>query len=135
MSVKTTVTSFRSSTDAEPAAVADVRRDEEPLRVEVDERRLDARRGRAPDREAPVAVVVRQHHQERALAADEERRRAVAESLARLGKRETDFADPRQYPFAFGAAQAFTECTSVSRIRAACSAAARRLASICPRKP
>ena len=55
-------------------------------------------RRRAPDREAPVAVVIRQHHHERALLPDEEGRRAVREPLARLGQRERDLAQPREDP-------------------------------------
>src|SRR5437588_4993595 len=46
---------------AEPPAVADVRRDEEPLRVGLDEHALHPVGSGAPDREAPVAVVVREH--------------------------------------------------------------------------
>ena len=43
-----------------------------------------------------------EHHQERALAADEERGRAVARALARLRQREAELADPRQRPPALG---------------------------------
>ena len=76
--------------------MADVRRDEEPVGVGIDEHRLEAVRGRAPDREPPVAVVVAQHHRKRPLAADEERRRAVAQALAHLGQPETDLPDPHE---------------------------------------
>lgn len=78
----------------EPAAVPDVRRDEEPLGIGLHEHSLHAGGGGAPDREAPVAVVVGQHHQECALAANEERRRAVTEPLARLGQPEAELAQP-----------------------------------------
>jgi hypothetical protein len=76
--------------------VTDVRRPEEALRVGLDEHLLDAALGRAPDREASVAVLVVQHHEERSLVADEECRMPVAEALARLGKLETELPDPRQ---------------------------------------
>src|SRR5918999_1372776 len=42
---------------AEPAAMADVGRNEESLRVGLDEHLLHSGRGRAPDRKAAVAVV------------------------------------------------------------------------------
>src|SRR6266702_2516571 len=45
--------------EAEPAAVADVGRHEEALRISLHERLLDALRCRAPDREPAVAVVIR----------------------------------------------------------------------------
>src|SRR5207302_10957022 len=44
--------------DAEPAPMPHVRRHEELVRVGVDEQLLVAGRGGAPDREAPVAVVL-----------------------------------------------------------------------------
>ena len=84
--------------DAEPAPMADIRRHEEPFRIGLDEHRLHARRRGAPDGEAAVAVVVGQHHQEGAFLADEERRRAVAQTLAGLGQREADLTDPVQCP-------------------------------------
>jgi hypothetical protein len=74
--------------------VADVRRHEEALRIGLDERALKPGGSGAPEREAAVAVVVREHHDERALAAHEEGRRAVARSLARLRQREADAPDP-----------------------------------------
>ena len=74
--------------------MADIRRDEEPLRVGVHEHRLETVGRRAPDREPPVAVMVGQHHHERALTADEERRRAVAEPLLDLGQPKADAAEP-----------------------------------------
>ena len=74
--------------------MAGVRGHEELLRIGVGEELLNALGRGTPDREAPVAVVVRQHHQEGALAADEERGRAVAEALAGLGQREAKGADP-----------------------------------------
>src|SRR6202008_1487120 len=53
-----------------------------------------------PDREAPVAVVVGQHHHEGALLPHEEGRRTVAQAFARLGQRETEPPDPLQDAFA-----------------------------------
>src|SRR5204863_2588434 len=69
---------------------------EEALGVSRYERLLDALGSGAPDRETAVAVMVRQHHQERPFATDEERRRPVAEPLARLRQLEADCADPRE---------------------------------------
>jgi hypothetical protein len=86
--VKTTV-----EPDAEPSPVPDVGRHEELLGIRLRQQLLHAVRRRAPDREAPVPVVVRQHHQEGPLLPDEERRRAVAEPLARLRQRQADSAD------------------------------------------
>ena len=83
--------------DAEPASVADVRRHEEPLRIRLHEHLLHPVGSSAPDRKASVAMVICQHHQERALRPHEEGRRSVAESLARLGKREADLAKLRQH--------------------------------------
>jgi len=48
--------------------------------------------------------MVRQHREERALAAHEEHRSAVAQPLARLGKREAELADPLECPFALSRA-------------------------------
>jgi len=76
--------------------VTDVRRHEELLRVGLDEQALIARRRRAPDREAPVAVVVVEHHQEAPLPAHEEGRRAVTQAFAGLRQRETDRPDARK---------------------------------------
>jgi hypothetical protein len=87
---------------AEPAAVADVGRHEETLRVGLHQHPLDPVGSGAPDREAAVAVVVRQDHQKRPLATDEEGGCAVAEALARLGQTEADLADPPQRALAFG---------------------------------
>jgi hypothetical protein len=88
--------------DPEPAAVAHVRRDEEALWVGLDEHRLHPGRGRTPDREAAVAVVVGEHHQERFLATHEEGRRAVAQTLAYLRQPKADLPDPAQHALAFG---------------------------------
>jgi hypothetical protein len=46
--------------------------------------------------------MVRHDRQEGTFLADEERRSAVAEALARLGQAEADLADPIQHMFAFG---------------------------------
>src|SRR5215217_462980 len=81
---------------ADPAPMTDVRRDEVELRLRLDEPALEPVRRRAPEREAAVAVVVVEVHHERALAADEERGRAVAQPLLRLGEREAVLADPGQ---------------------------------------
>src|SRR5207253_6271320 len=86
--------------DTEPAAVADVRRYEEPLAVGLDQHRLHSLGSGAPDREPPVPVVVRQDHDERALAADEEGGRAVARALARLRQFEAQPAKAGQDRFA-----------------------------------
>jgi hypothetical protein len=73
--------------------VPDVRRAEEPLGVRLDQHLLDAVLRRAPDRETAIVVVVVEHGQERALAADEEGRVSVAQSLRRLRKGETELPD------------------------------------------
>jgi hypothetical protein len=73
---------------AEPAAMTDVGRPEEPLGCCGDKELLIAGRSGAPDREAAVAVMVVQHHQEAFPVAHEEARRAVARPLARLRQRQ-----------------------------------------------
>src|SRR5436190_23477099 len=83
--------------DAEPAAVADVGRHEEPLRLGLDEHLLHPVAGGAPDCEATVPVVVVEHHHERPLAAHEERGRAVTRTLTRLRQRQADAAQPLQH--------------------------------------
>ena len=83
--------------DPEPTSVPDIRRHEETFLIGLDEHLLHSVRGSAPNGEATVAVVICQHHQERALFPHEERRRPVAEPLARLRKRETDRAQLRQH--------------------------------------
>src|SRR5439155_17365373 len=85
--------------DAEPAAVSHVRRDEEPLRVRLDERPLQPLGPSAPDREAAVAVAIRHHHDERPLAAHKEGRRAMTRSLARLRKSKAECPDPPENAF------------------------------------
>src|SRR5215207_9438 len=80
-------------TNPEPAAMPDVRGAEVVPGVAVDERLLHPFGRRAPQRQPPVAVVVVEIHHEALLLADEERRLAVAEALARLGKREAQLAD------------------------------------------
>src|SRR2546425_9264575 len=77
---------------ADPAAVADVRRDKVMLRVGLHETALHPGRRRAPQRETTVRMVVVHVGHERLLT-DEPRRRAVTRALARLGKRKTDLAD------------------------------------------
>src|SRR2546430_11080430 len=83
--------------NADPASVPDVRRDIEPLRIGFDEHRLHPVRRSADEREAAVAVVAVPDGRERALVADEERRRAVREPLARLGQAEADLANGGQH--------------------------------------
>jgi len=78
--------------------MADVRRNEETVRFRLDQRLLHPVRRGAPDRESPVAVVVREHHQEGFLLSYEEGGRPVAEALARLRQRETEGAEPLQDP-------------------------------------
>src|SRR5919204_4592064 len=80
----------------EPAPVAPVRGHEKPLRVRVDEHLLHSFGSGTPQREASVAVMIRHDHHEGPLLADEERRSAVTQTLARLGQRETDVAELRQ---------------------------------------
>src|SRR5262249_53514328 len=82
--------------DAEPPAMPDVRGDEELVRIGIDEHPLHSLGRSAPDRKAPVAVMVVHDHQERLLLPDEERRRAMTEALARVRQGETDLAEPRQ---------------------------------------
>ena len=72
--------------NADPTPVADVRRTEEPVGLGLHEERLHARRRRTPEvRELVVVMTVDVCHHERRLVADEERRRAVARPLRRLG--------------------------------------------------
>src|SRR5258706_5228321 len=68
----------------------EVRRPKEAVGVRGDEELLVSGRRSAPDREAPVAVVVVEQHQEAFLVAHEEARRAVAQPLVRFGQSETD---------------------------------------------
>jgi len=49
-----------------------------------------------PERKPPIAVVVVHVHDECPLAADEERRRAVARPLDGFRERKTDLPDPRE---------------------------------------
>ena len=76
--------------------MTDVGRHEVALRVGADQHPLHALLGGAPDREPPVAVMIVQHHRKGTLALVEERRRAVAQPLARVGQRETDLTDLAQ---------------------------------------
>src|SRR5262245_30787141 len=71
----------------------DVRWDEELLGIGLCQQLLDALRRCAPDRKASVPVMVREHHQESPLSLDEEGRRAVAETLARLRQPQADCTD------------------------------------------
>lgn len=80
---------------AQPAAVADVGRPEEPLGVGLDHRLLGADRGRAPQRQRPVAVVVIPDLRELAPA-DEPGGRAVAQTLLGSRQRQADRAQPPQ---------------------------------------
>jgi len=73
--------------------MAHIRWHEELLRIGIRQELLDPVRRRTPDREAAVAVVVRQHHQKGPLATNEKRGRAVAQTFAGLRKGETDLAD------------------------------------------
>ena len=81
--------------------MADIRRPEEPIRVRLDQHPLDTIAGRAPDGEAAVAVMIGEDHDEAALVLDEERGRAVAQALTRLGQAETDLPDRSEHTLAF----------------------------------
>jgi hypothetical protein len=72
--------------------VADVRRPEEPLRICLDEIRLDTVRRSAPDCQPPVAVVVVEKHHEALLVPDEECRAAVAKAFRCFRQRQADRA-------------------------------------------
>jgi len=82
--------------DAEPAAVPDVRRPEEPVRFGLEKLRLDAVGGGTPDREPTVLVVVVQEHHEALLVADEEGGPSVAGPLGRLRQAEAGGPDHGQ---------------------------------------
>ena len=99
--------------------MTDVRRPEEALRIGLDEHLLGSLFGRGPDREPAVAVVVVEHHQERALVSDEEGRMAVAQPFTRLGEREAELADAPEHPFAVHCQQ-----TTLSAVKLALLAAA-----------
>src|SRR3989475_3911551 len=81
---------------AEPAQMADVGWDEVAIGLRRNQHPLDLRRRRAPDREAPVAVVVVMVRDEGPLAADEECRRPMAGPFASLGEGQADLSDPGQ---------------------------------------
>jgi hypothetical protein len=53
--------------DSDPTPAADVRRHEEAVRFLIDHLGLHARRGRAPQRQPAVAVVIVEIHHERLL--------------------------------------------------------------------
>jgi hypothetical protein len=72
----------------DPTTMAYVGRYEEPLGLLVDQLGLHAGRSDAPDRQAPVTVVIVVEHDEGLLAVDEEGRRAVARPLGDGRKRE-----------------------------------------------
>ncbi len=78
--------------DAEPAAVADVPRAEEPPVIGADEDFLRAGRGRAPEGDAVVVMVVGGGH-EGLLALHEPRWLAVGETLRDVGEREAQPAE------------------------------------------
>jgi predicted phosphodiesterase len=78
--------------DADPTAVADVRRAEVVLGLAVDERLLHPGRRGAPEREAAIAMVVVDVHHERLLAADEPGWLTVGRAFGDLGQREAEFA-------------------------------------------
>jgi D-amino-acid oxidase len=81
--------------DPDPAAVADVRRPEEPVRVGPDQFLLRPWRRRAPQvREVLGMVPVGPQRHERALAPDEPGRRAVAGPFGHLGQCQADRAHP-----------------------------------------
>ena len=85
-------------------------------------------RRRAPDREAAVAVVVGEHHHERPLAANEERRCAVAQPLLDLGQAEADAAQPLEDALALLRAHQRLDLSARSMSRfASRSATVRRL--------
>jgi hypothetical protein len=77
--------------DAEPASMADVWRDEEPIRSAGDERILDAVGRRAPETE-PIVVVMVGIRYEDALVIDEPGRLAVAQALGRARQGEAKAA-------------------------------------------
>src|SRR5260221_5826377 len=83
----------------------DIRRDEEPCGVGIDEQLLVAGRRRAPDREPTVAVMVVEQHEEAFLLANEERGRAVARTLARLRKPQANARQPFQLLLTLGCAR------------------------------
>ena len=77
--------------DADPAAMAEVGRPEETLRVRSYESFLRTVWRRTPDRKAAVAVVVVHQHHEWRFVPHEERRRSVAQPFVRLRKCKADF--------------------------------------------
>ena len=79
--------------DAEPAATADVRRPEEPVRAGGDQRLLRAGRGGAPEPDPVVVVVVGVGHED---LAHEPGRLAVAGLLGDLGQGQAERAQPGQ---------------------------------------
>ena len=82
----------RVHVDADPAADADVGRDEEVLGIGGDEILLRAERRVAPDGDAAVAVmVVREHREE--FAVDAPRRLAPRDLLLGVRHAEADFSD------------------------------------------
>src|SRR3989442_9826638 len=91
---------------AQPAQMADVGWDEVAIGLRRDQHPLDLRRRRAPDREAPVAVVGVMVRDEGPLAADEERRRPMAGPFASLGEGQADLSDPGQNAAGGGARSA-----------------------------
>src|SRR5258706_2003602 len=81
--------------NTQPAAVTDVRRDEEPHRVRLDSHPLQPDRRGAPKCLAVIAVVIVPVLRE-LLLADEECRSAVAQAFGRPGKGQADGTDPRE---------------------------------------
>jgi hypothetical protein len=78
--------------DSDPAALADVRRNEEPVRIRLDEQRLRVVPREEPERDAAIAVMVVREHGEHAPLADPVGGCAPGDLLDGLGKRETDAA-------------------------------------------
>ena len=74
--------------------VSDVRRDEEPPRIIIDHHRLHPGRGRAPQRQTSVTVVIVVEHDECLLAPHEPGRRAVTEPFGRFRQCQTSRPNP-----------------------------------------
>jgi RNA polymerase sporulation-specific sigma factor len=78
--------------DAQPTSMADVRGNVEPFGLRFDECGLHPQGGSAYERVATVAVMAVPDSGEGTFAADEERRLAVRQPLARLGQSKAELA-------------------------------------------
>jgi len=83
--------------NADPSFLAHVRRDEEPLRIRVDQDFLNHRRRLDPHRKMAAAVMVVIGHREHASARDAKRTLAPSFFLERFGERKTDLAQLRDH--------------------------------------